>query len=156
MVFAGTFSYLCTDVLSRAGCAFAAGLAVTAAFPVPSRMNEEQIVESLRGTPTHHVHGTKDWMFPVEQARAADANAREVLGDGGWRYTEVPSWTHASPSAVHEDVVWPWLATLPRNSKFTGDVRKIVRKFALFCDAGAAGDTDDSGSGSGSDSEDEC
>ena len=73
-----------------------------------------------------------------------------------WRYTEVPSWTHASPSAVHEDVVWPWLATLPRNSKFTGDVREIVRKFALFCDAGAAGDTDDSGSGSGSDSEDEC
>jgi hypothetical protein len=67
------------------------------------------------------------------------------------------SWTHASPSAVHdEDVVWPWLATLPRNSKFTGDVREIVRKFALFCDAGAAGDTDDSGSGSGSDSEDEC
>ena len=128
----GTFSYCLSDVLSRAGCAFAAGLAVTAAFPVPSRMSEAEI-ESLRGTPTLHVHGTKDWMFPIEAARAADATARKVMGEGEWQFTEVPSWTHASPSAVHEEVVWPWLATLPRNSSFSGDVQEVLRKFLRFC-----------------------
>ncbi len=138
----GTFSYLCSDVLSRAGCSFAAGVAVTAAFPIPSRMTEKQIIESFRGTPTHHVHGTRDWMFPIEQARAADAVAREAMGAGGWQFTEVPSWTHASPSAVHEDIVWPWLATLPRNSSFSGNVREILHKFQLFVLACEAGPSD--------------
>ena len=136
----GTFSYCLSDVLSRACCTFAAGLAVTAAFPVPSRMSEAEI-ESLRGTPTLHVHGTKDWMFPIEVARAADATAREVMGEGEWQFTEVPGWTHASPSAVHEAVVWPWLAALPRNSSFSGDVQEVLRKFLLFC-AGESSDSD--------------
>lgn len=129
----GTFSYMCTDVLSRSGCTFAAGVAITAAFPVPSRMEKEQIVESFRGTPMHHVHGKKDWMFPIEEARAADAAAREAIGEAGWHFTEVPDWTHAVPSAVHEAIVWPWLAKLPRHSSFSGDVKEVVRKFELFC-----------------------
>lgn len=142
----GTFGYLCSDVLSRAGCTFAAGLAVTAAFPILSRMNEEQIVESLDGTPTHHVHGTKDWMFPIELARAADAVARKAVTNGGWQFTEVPSWTHASPSAVHEDIVWPWLSALPRNDSFSGDVQELLHKFQLFvlaCEAKSSDSDDD-------------
>jgi hypothetical protein len=105
-------------------------------------MTEKQIIESFRGTPTHHVHGTRDWMFPIEQARAADAVAREAMGAGGWQFTEVPSWTHASPSAVHEDIVWPWLATLPRNSSFSGNVREILHKFQFFVLACEAGPSD--------------
>lgn len=150
----GTFSYLCTDVLSRAGCGFAAGLAVAAAFPVPSRMDDEQVVESLGSIPVHHVHGTKDWMFPIEQARAADAIAREAMDENRWQFTEVPTWTHASPSAVHEDIIWPWLASLPRNDSFNGDMQEVVHKFQLFCvrafgtESSESSDSDAEGDGS--------
>jgi hypothetical protein len=67
------------------------------------RMTVEQI-ECLQGLPILHVHGTKDWMFPVHFARSADEKASKILGKDGWKFVELQDWTHASPSAVNEEV----------------------------------------------------
>ena len=66
-------------------------------------MAEEQI-KRLVGLPILHVHGSKDWMFPVRFARTAASKAGKILGEAGWKFVELQDWTHASPSGVNEEV----------------------------------------------------
>ena len=52
-------------------------MACAAAFPVPSMMGADELAV-YRGLPTHHVHGTTDWMFDISQVREADDRASKV------------------------------------------------------------------------------
>ena len=78
----GTFSYI---LMQSIGQIFA-GMAAAAAFPVPSMMSADdfQKLKSL-GVPILHVHGTNDWMFPIEQVREGDQKARAGAGGSGGR-----------------------------------------------------------------------
>ena len=40
------------------------------------------------------------------------------------------SWPHAVPSRVNDEVVWPWLAALPPNSRFDGDLSALAREIS--------------------------
>jgi predicted esterase len=104
----GTFSYILNQVLPRP---VFQGMACAAAFPVPATMAAEDLQLHYDGFPTHHVHGTTDWMFSILQVREADSMATAALGSS-WTMTELKDWTHASPSAVNQSVIWPWFASL--------------------------------------------
>ena len=75
----------------------------------------------------HHVHGTTDWMFDIDQVRVADENSKKVLKDD-WKFTEVVDWTHASPKKINREVLFPWFMT--KRSSFNGDIKGILTQMA--------------------------
>lgn len=76
----GTFSY--TSGL-EAGSGFTHLAAVAAAFhPMLVQMADEK---RLRGLPLHIIHGTRDWMFPVDMARQAERHFRAAGADVTYR-----------------------------------------------------------------------
>jgi len=64
--------------------------------------------DRLRGLPIHIIHGTRDWMFPVELAR----QARRALTRAGATVTlrEVADLSHAFPRELNGAIL-SWLAT---------------------------------------------
>ena len=77
----GSFSYLLTAMLASAGIEhFGAGVAVAAAYPLLHRMTLEDIQQYYSACPLHHVHSPRDWMFPIELVRKANAKASLALG----------------------------------------------------------------------------
>jgi len=79
---------------------------VAAAFhPLLAEMADP---DRLRGLPIHIIHGTRDWMFPVELAR----QARRALTRAGATVTlrEVADLSHAFPRELNGAIL-SWLAT---------------------------------------------
>ena len=120
----GTFSYILMQQDLLKPIFAAAGMA--AAFPIPSMMGASDLTR-FAGTPIHHVHGTTDWMFDIDQVRVADENSKKVLKDD-WKFTEVVDWTHASPKKINREVLFPWF--MKKRSSFNGDIKGILTQMA--------------------------
>ena len=97
----GTFSYV--SGLEPAS-PFTHLAPVSASFhPMLARMAD---AERMRGLPIHIVHGTLDWMFPVEIAHSA----RDALTAAGAavRYREVEDLSHTYPRDINPELL-DWL-----------------------------------------------
>jgi phospholipase/carboxylesterase len=59
--------------------------------------------ERLRGLPIHIAHGVRDWMFPVDMAREAEA----TLAAAGARvtYREIEDLAHGYPREINPDIL---------------------------------------------------
>lgn len=62
--------------------------------------------DRLRGLPIHLVHGTRDWMFPVELARQARATLTAAGADVAYR--EIDDLSHAYPREINAELL-AWL-----------------------------------------------
>ena len=67
--------------------------------------------DRLRGLPIQVVHGARDWMFPVDMARAA-VDALEAAG-ADVAYREIEDLAHTYPVEMSGDIL-EWLALTPR------------------------------------------
>ena len=97
----GTFSYV-SGLEPASPCTHLAP--VSASFhPMLARMAD---AERMRGLPIHIVHGTLDWMFPVEIAHSA----RDALTAAGAavRYREVEDLSHTYPRDINPELL-DWL-----------------------------------------------
>lgn len=67
----------------------------------------------LQGLPVHIVHGTQDWMFPVESAREAAAALRAAGADAA--YSELADLGHAYPREINGPIL-AWMGVRPRRN----------------------------------------
>jgi phospholipase/carboxylesterase len=103
----GTFSYVSG---LEAGSPFTHLAPVSAAFhPMLAQMAD---VDRTRGLPIHIVHGTLDWMFPVEVAR----EAHRALSKAGAAvtYREVGDLSHTYPRELNGTLL-TWMDATPTN-----------------------------------------
>jgi phospholipase/carboxylesterase len=101
----GTFTYVSG---LEAGSPFTHLAPVAAAFhPLLAQMAD---ADRTRGLPVHIIHGSLDWMFPVELARQAHA----ALSAAGAVVTlrEVDDLSHCYPRELNGTLL-SWLATAP-------------------------------------------
>ena len=99
----GTFTYAMGLMCAR----LFAGIAPVAAVLLPW-LDLSQGKE----LPILTIHGAKDFIFPVDYARAA----RTMLEESGHLvlYKELPDWGHAYTYTINEQLILPWFATLAR------------------------------------------
>jgi phospholipase/carboxylesterase len=97
----GTFSYV-TGLEHTSPFTHLAPVAATF-HPVMAEMADAQ---RLRGLPIHIVHGTLDWMFPVQTARIT----RDVLAAAGAdvTYREIDNLSHCYPREMNAPIL-KWL-----------------------------------------------
>ena len=64
--------------------------------------------ERLRGLPIHIVHGTLDWMFPVQVARQT---SQTLLAAGAKvTYREIEDLSHTYPREINADIL-QWIGS---------------------------------------------
>jgi phospholipase/carboxylesterase len=67
--------------------------------------------DRLRGLPIHITHGVRDWMFPVEMAREAEASL--TAAGAQVTYREIADLGHAYPRELNPSIL-EWLMTTDR------------------------------------------
>jgi phospholipase/carboxylesterase len=103
----GTFSYVCG---LESGSPFTHLAPVSAAFhPLLAQMAD---ADRTRGLPIHIIHGSLDWMFPVELAR----QAHRALSKAGAAvtYREVADLSHTYPRELNRTLL-EWMDATPTN-----------------------------------------
>ncbi len=65
-----------------------------------------------KDVPIFVIHGVQDFIFPVAFTR----QTCELMKGLGYniRYEELPEWGHAFPYSINQNLVLPWLESLPR------------------------------------------
>jgi phospholipase/carboxylesterase len=103
----GTFSYVSG---LESGSPFTHLAPVSAAFhPLLAQMADG---DRMRGLPIHIIHGSLDWMFPVELAR----QAHRALSKAGAAvtYREVADLSHTYPRELNRTLL-EWMDATPTN-----------------------------------------
>ncbi|MBI3798976.1 MAG: hypothetical protein HY268_18675 [Deltaproteobacteria bacterium] len=99
----GTFSY----AIGLSCPKLFAGIA-----PIAGVLGPWAVPEESKKLPMFIVHGAKDFIFPVDMARAAYT----LFSENGFEnvtYKELPEWGHAYTYSINETLVLPWFESLP-------------------------------------------